>query len=130
MNIREGIIQAIKANAAITALVSTRVWFGYAPTGTDATGPWIVVTRLNNKREAAHSGDQSLMHGVYQCTIGGTNKVQVDQVQDLLIRNFNGVQYTHEGKTILFLHQDDRDGWSDGTRVQEPSVDLEIWVED
>lgn len=129
MNIREAIKQALLANAAIAALVGQRVWSGYAPTGTDKVGPWIVFTKLYGVREGAHDGDQALQHPVFQFTIGGTAKVSVDAVQDLLTR-LNGTNYTHAGKVLTFFHKDDQDAWTDGTRVQEPTVDLEVWVED
>ncbi len=128
-NLREGIKQALLANAAIAALVGARVWDGYAPSNVTAAGPWIVYRKIYGGEEGAMDGDQALTHPTYQFTIGGTNKVNVNAVQQLLVK-FNCTNYAHEDKVLTFYYKDDQDAWSDGARVQEPSVDLEIWVEE
>lgn len=129
-NLREGLKQSILANAAIAALVGANVWGGFTPTGVaDKASVWVTYIKLYGQEESAMDGDQALTHPVFQLTIGGKNRANVEAVQQLLVK-FNGTNYTHEGKVLTFFHRDDQDGWTDGTRVQEPTVDLEIWVEE
>lgn len=126
-NLREGIRQAILNNAELAALVGERVWSGHTPKTQSEV--WITFIKIFGQEEGSFDGDQKLTHPVFQFTIGGANKVNVDEVQRLLVK-LNATQYTYAGVQILFIHKDDRDGWEDGTRQQDPSVDLEIWAEE
>lgn len=132
MNIREGIIQAIAANAALTVIVGERVTSSFAPESTPADLTWIVMTLINGNEEGQHDGDGNLTHPLFQLTVGGPDKADVDEACRLL-KAFNCTEFTYtEGAVdwvLTFLHSDDRDeDWSPETRCFKSSVDLEVWA--
>lgn len=132
MNIREGIRQALLANAALVAIVGQRITSHYAPANTPAGLTWIVMTKISGGEEGAHDGDQMLTHPTFQFTVGGGSQENVDEAVRLLL----GMQCTeyvyNEGSNeyrLTFIHSDDRDAqWDGNTRVSEASVDFTIWT--
>lgn len=133
MNIREGIIRAIAANVALTAIVADRVSSAFAPNNTPADLTWIVMTLVSGHEEGAHDGDGNLTHPIFQLSVGGPDKTLVDEVCRLLKR-FNCTEYTYTEAAVdyalTFIHSDDRDeDWDQSTRCFKASVDLEVWAQ-
>jgi hypothetical protein len=133
MNIREGIIQALKNNTDLYALVAERIYSAYAPSNTPGSKTWIVITKISGGEEAAHDGDAQLTHPIFQFTVEGTNKTEVDEVCRLLIDGFNAHEYLYtenaEQYELTLFHVDDRDHpWDSTERTSSASVDMEVWA--
>lgn len=127
-SIKEGLRQAILANAGVAALVSTRVWASFAPLTTSMAGPWIVITKISGQEDSSHSGNAHLSRPRFQLTVGGTDQEKVDEVAQLLIRDFNAATYTHSGRILTIFHADDMDAWEEPTRHYRASVDVYVWA--
>jgi hypothetical protein len=132
MNIREGIIQALAANVELKALLEDRVWSTFMPNEGEVAGVWLVIHKIYGGEEGTNNRQGRLTHPTFQFSIGGTNKVSCDRVQELLIEfDCREFTYTEDGKdyVLTFHHQDDRDERDDKLRLYNQSVDLQVWVE-
>ena len=132
MNYREGLRQALLANAALAALVpTTQLWSLFAPNSSLASQPWVVMTRVSSIGLVAHDGDGNLLKQRYQLTIGGPDKGGVDAIQDILEQQFNGITFNYVENSVTYQLviwlEGSREGWDPSTRLYNPSVDLSVW---
>lgn len=133
MNIREAIRQCILANANFVALVpADRLWLQFAPSGTAPTGPWVVMEQISGQETTAHNGNNNLVAKRYQFTIGGPDQEKVNEVFDILVQQFNGVDIVYNDGTtdwtLTFFNANSDDGWDEATRTFNPTVDMLIWT--
>jgi hypothetical protein len=130
-SLKEGLRQALLANAALVAIVGSRITSSFAPQNTPAGQTWIVISQISGQEDSAMDGNANLTRPRFQLTVGGADQEQVDAVRDILVQ-FNGVTYDYVAldgtHTLTFFHADDNDGWEEPSRLYKVMVDLYVWA--
>lgn len=132
--LQEGVRQALLANTDLTALIGQNVWAEFAPASAEEV--WLVITQISGRETTALDGNNNLSRKRYQFTLGGTDKIKTMSAVDVLVKQFNGLDFPYNTGTvdepviqqILFLHADDRNHWDEQTRTYFPTVDFFVWA--
>jgi hypothetical protein len=82
--LKEGLRQALLANAALVAIVGSRITSSFAPQNTPAGATWLVISQISGLEDSAMDGNSNLTRPRFQLTVGGADQEQVDAVRDSL----------------------------------------------
>lgn len=120
---------AIRFRSALLALpgqtYGQRVFAKKAPD--DLAGAvWLVIDRVSNIRLAAHDGDGRMSDTLFQVTVGGGGRDQVEAVKDFLLENLNGHTYTDATGSISVLHDGDADDFDSDTGVYASFITFRV----
>ena len=124
MSLKPDLMNWLLAQAALTALTGTRIYFRFAPTS--ATKPYITFQRVNSNsvhHMAAGTSVNALRQERYQFDVWGDDDEQVDDVKEALDTLLNGITTTMGSTSVrrVFLETDfdNIESPDDGTEVPE-----------
>lgn len=128
-NFRKSLVAALRDNADLLEITNGQISSSYAPK--DFTGVWISFSKVSGREESAHDGNSGPREHRYQFTISSTNKTVIDDVVEILINQFNGVDVltfpgTSDEMELTFFHEDDQETWEESVRNYVATVDLRI----
>lgn len=120
----------LRANAALTALVSTRIDWGRRTQG-NADLPAVVLTRVGGRRDMNMDGASGLVESIVQADIYGETYKSAKHAARALRDAVNGYSGTQSGTQFQRISiESERDINETGTADEKPfrvSMDLNIW---
>lgn len=107
------------------ATYASRVFAKEAPD--DLAGAvWLVIDRIATRREAAHDGDGRLSEVLFQVTVGGGVRSEVESVKDFLIEGLHGLDYPDPTGSIAILLDNETDDLDAEHRVFTSQLDFTV----
>jgi hypothetical protein len=114
------IITRLKADTAITAVTSTRIYRAMLPAS--PTFPAITVSRVDAKRLNLTHNKRRIGQSRIQCTVWATSDGAADNLSELIADSLNAVDNTYMAPGVYVVRIDDQ-----GT-VPDTNPDLKLWL--
>lgn len=128
MIIEQAILTALLADATLSALVSTRIYYVKAPQ--DATTPYVVFFKISSQRVASHDGASGLADARFQFSCFGTTyksvKDMVAAIQGVL-EGFTGTLGTGGVAVNGCYYENETDLYEPDNKLYHTAVDYRFW---
>jgi hypothetical protein len=130
MIIETAIQKELSGTAAVSALVSNRIYFVKAPQ--DVIKPYIVFFKVSAPREHTHDGAAGLVEARFQFDVFATTYIAAKAIAGQIQAILQGYSGTMGGAGGVYVngcfYDDEQDLWEEDTNLYHIAMDFLMWV--
>lgn len=125
----QAIAELLVADAAVAALVSTRVYFAHAPQ--NVALPFVVLSRISGIRSHVLGGTVSLVEARVQIDSYASTVTTARSIANAVRTEINGFRGTQSGVDLQSIQLiDEQDGLEGDSEIWRVTSDYKVWYQE